>query len=238
MDEKSSKNTDCSIAVLVLAGGQSKRLGQPKQLVPFEGESLIAKQCKLALSVTEHVYCVLGYQSKLMAKPIAKFPVNIIENEQWTLGMGSSISAGVSALERHYDGVLILLVDQWCVNNADLNQLISAFKRNGSSIIQSEFNKNVAIQKLLSVQSKETDLNSSRNQNRCIQGNDQKSNDKQCGPPIIFPQRLFKQLSELSGEQGAKPIVQKYASSTIKVWLPNAGIDLDTPEQLKEMLNF
>jgi len=210
MDEKSSNNTDCSIAVLVLAGGQSKRLGQPKQLVLFEGESLIAKQCKLALSVTEHVYCVLGYQSKLMAKPIAKFPVNIIENEQWPLGMGSSISAGFLALEKHYDGVIILLVDQWCVNKADLNQLISAFKRNSSSIIQSEFNKDVAIQKM---------------------------NDKQGGPPIIFPKRLFAQLSELSGEKGAKPIVQKYASSTIKVWLPNAGTDLDTPEQLNEILN-
>jgi len=213
MNKQHNQGRSCSLAILILAAGQSKRLGQPKQLVQFQGQSLIAKQCQLALSISEHVYCVLGYQSELVANQVAALPVNLIKNEQWMLGMGSSISTGVNALAEHFDGVLILLVDQWRVTKDELTQLASTFELNMSSIIQSEFSQSVSEDNIA------TDSKHS----------------KQNGPPIIFPKSLFGDLIKLSAEQGAKSIVQAHASSTIKVCIPNAGVDLDTPEQLINM---
>jgi len=52
------------------------------------------------------------------------------------------------------------------------------------------------------------------------------------GPPVIFPKKFFPQLIELTGEQGAKPILIKYHESIKSIEMSDAFIDLDTPEQL------
>jgi len=55
------------------------------------------------------------------------------------------------------------------------------------------------------------------------------------GPPVIFPQVYFAQLRQLTGKQGAKPLLQKYQNNLLKVPLAHAFIDIDTPEQLDYM---
>jgi len=56
-----------NFAIILLAAGQSSRLGQPKQLIEINHESLLIRQCKMSLSLTKHVYCVLGFQSDIGA---------------------------------------------------------------------------------------------------------------------------------------------------------------------------
>lgn len=52
------------------------------------------------------------------------------------------------------------------------------------------------------------------------------------GVPAIFPQWIFTELSELRGDRGARLILQRHAHRLARVQMPNAGIDLDTPEDL------
>ena len=53
------------------------------------------------------------------------------------------------------------------------------------------------------------------------------------GVPCIFPRQYFSQLSQLSGDKGAKTLLRKYQEQVISVEMPQAAFDIDTPEDLK-----
>jgi len=52
------------------------------------------------------------------------------------------------------------------------------------------------------------------------------------GVPAIFPQWCFTELRELRGDRGARMILERHAQRLVHVQMPNAAIDLDTPEDL------
>jgi molybdenum cofactor cytidylyltransferase len=56
--------------------------------------------------------------------------------------------------------------------------------------------------------------------------------DQHVGVPAIFPRICFSELTELRGDQGARPILERHSYRLVRVPMPNAAIDLDTPEQL------
>ena len=55
------------------------------------------------------------------------------------------------------------------------------------------------------------------------------------GVPAIFPRSFFKYLIELDNDKGARALIQQHAASVRTVNLPNAAIDIDTPEQLQRL---
>jgi molybdenum cofactor cytidylyltransferase len=54
----------------------------------------------------------------------------------------------------------------------------------------------------------------------------------QVGVPAIFPHWCFTEMRELRGDRGARIILERYAQRLVHVKMPNAAIDLDTPEDL------
>lgn len=56
--------------------------------------------------------------------------------------------------------------------------------------------------------------------------------DQHVGVPAIFPRTLFPELAELRGDQGARRILERNSYRLIRVPMPNASVDLDTPEDL------
>jgi molybdenum cofactor cytidylyltransferase len=55
------------------------------------------------------------------------------------------------------------------------------------------------------------------------------------GVPAIFPRWCFSDLASLRGDVGAKRVLQRYSDRLVRVPMPNAATDLDTPEQLEEL---
>src|SRR6185295_2695889 len=55
------------------------------------------------------------------------------------------------------------------------------------------------------------------------------------GVPAIFPRWCFSDLASLRGDVGAKRVLQRYRDRLVRVPMPNAATDLDTPEQLEEL---
>lgn len=55
------------------------------------------------------------------------------------------------------------------------------------------------------------------------------------GVPAIFPREFFRHLAELEQDKGARALIQQYANKVHAINLPNAAIDIDTPEQLRIM---
>ncbi|MBD0255631.1 MAG: NTP transferase domain-containing protein, partial [Cytophagales bacterium] len=84
------------VGLVILAAGSSSRMGQPKQLLPYDGESLVRRSARLGLlSGCFPVTVVLGANSLLIGTELEDLPVFVTENPDWEAGMASSIRAGL-----------------------------------------------------------------------------------------------------------------------------------------------
>ncbi len=112
MSLKSEKQSN-SLAVLILAAGSSSRLGSPKQLVPWQGMTLIEHTISVGKSVSEHIFVVLGAHADEI-QPLVR-GVHVLHFSDWARGMGASISFAVSIIENtfpHITHLLIMVCDQ------------------------------------------------------------------------------------------------------------------------------
>ena len=100
-------------AAIILAAGGSSRLGAPKQLLPYQGETLLARIVRITLDSKSHpVVVVLGAHAQECAAVISGQPVRLIHNPEWQEGIASSIRAGIASIEGEADAAVILLCDQ------------------------------------------------------------------------------------------------------------------------------
>lgn len=127
------------IGAIVLAAGGSSRLGTPKQLLTFRGETLMRRAAKAALeSVCDRVVVVVGNHAQQMRQEINDLPVLVVENENWRSGISSSIRAGLEQISSP-DGVVITLCDQPFMTAAVLNELISTHRKTHRAIVASTY---------------------------------------------------------------------------------------------------
>jgi molybdenum cofactor cytidylyltransferase len=134
---------ESSIGAVILAAGVSQRMGSPKQLLPFNGNSLLRHAVLTALgSSCQPVVVVLGALAEKLQSEVSDLPVTIIENRVWAEGMGSSIRTGIAALEgisEHLAGALLMLCDQPYVTSQTLDQLISVYEESTPLAVASEY---------------------------------------------------------------------------------------------------
>jgi CTP:molybdopterin cytidylyltransferase MocA len=123
------------LATVLLAAGPSTRLGQAKQLVQIDGESLVKRAVRL-LQTLEPVSAtiVTGCGSESVEQEIRDFPVEIAYNQNWARGMGASISCGMRNVTGNVDGILLMVCDQWRLEAGDLSRLVSTWKSDISQI--------------------------------------------------------------------------------------------------------
>lgn len=120
-------------AVIILAAGNSSRLGQPKQLLPFRGRSLLSHAIETA-SAAGPVFVVLG----AIRAPISN--VTIVENLAWSEGMSSSVRAGIAALPPEIDGAIVMTCDQPLLTS-DFLQRLARF----GPIAAAEYNNTIGV---------------------------------------------------------------------------------------------
>lgn len=120
-----------SVAAIILAAGASRRLGQPKQLVGFEGESLLERALRFAREAgASPVLAVLGAN---FAPICASTPFNEaipVFNEKWEQGMSTSIHAGLHEADVRAPeavGALVMSCDQPRFSANHLRALLRAF---------------------------------------------------------------------------------------------------------------
>ena len=84
---------------MVLAAGGSRRMGSPKQLLPLAGRSLVARAVQAALACRcQRVFVVLGAHATQVSAALAGLEVEAVVNSDWSSGLSSSIRCGVRAL--------------------------------------------------------------------------------------------------------------------------------------------
>ncbi len=120
------------VAAIILAAGASRRLGQPKQLVQFKGEPLLARAIRLAHEGgASPVLAVLGAHFEIILASLPVDPAIVVHNEKWEQGIAGSIHAGLQALgviAPHADGALILTCDQPQLSARHVCSLIESFE--------------------------------------------------------------------------------------------------------------
>ena len=134
-----------SIAAVVLAAGASRRLGEPKQLLRVNGESLLRHSVRVAIEAgCSPVIVVLGAHAERLLPELAGLQTSIIHNSDWQQGMSSSVRAGVSAAKQAED-VLLLVCDQPGISAAALHHLITAHIHAGSPITASSYGSTLGV---------------------------------------------------------------------------------------------
>lgn len=131
------------VGAVILAAGSSSRMGRPKQLLRFGGESLLRRAALAALGAwCDPVVVVTGAHAAQARGELRGLNVREVENLGWESGMSSSVRAGVGALlETHADAgaVVLMLCDQPLVTAEVIAALVAAHRATGRAVVASRY---------------------------------------------------------------------------------------------------
>ena len=197
----------CRVAVVLLAAGRSTRLGSAKQLLVFEGKSLLRRAAEAAQAVAAGgpAAVVLGARVDALRAELDGLEVRTVENPEWARGMGESVRRGMEAVDAwsegvEPDGVLLTLCDQPLVGAEALGRLVAAFAAAGreDGIAAAAYGGTV-------------------------------------GVPAVFGRAYFEALRTLPADAGAKGLLRRYAGKVTSVPIPEGAVDVDTREQYERL---
>lgn len=130
-------------AAIILAAGAATRMGETKQLLPFGHTTLIQHAIEQAVGAGfDSVAVVVGAHAPEVIDAISDLSVDVVRNEAWETGMGSSVVAGlrhILASGSNPDYVAILLADQPLVRAGDLAAMRRLADQSQSPIIAARY---------------------------------------------------------------------------------------------------
>jgi molybdenum cofactor cytidylyltransferase len=189
------------IGAVILAAGESSRLGQPKQLIRFRGKTLLRRVVDEAIQAgCALIVVVVGSKREKISAELISDDIVLVENENWKLGIGSSIRAGVRALIDENSGpvtddeisaIVLLVCDQPFVDSGVIRSLIGLRDKTGKAIVASSYSGTV-------------------------------------GVPALFDRICFQELLDLPDDSGAKPIILAEPGRVAELPFPDGARDIDT----------
>ena len=116
------------VSAILLAAGESRRMGEFKQLLLFAGKSFV--ECcvdSLLASRVDEVVVITGHRHRDVRNAIGSRPVRVVHNPDYEFGMSTSVKCGVEALPSETQACLIALVDQPQIEPEIINRVIEAY---------------------------------------------------------------------------------------------------------------
>ena len=190
------------IAAVILAAGESSRLGQPKQLIQFQGKTLLRRVVDAASEAgCQPILVVLGSETETelvqgISSELTKTGATIVANPNWKRGIGTSIRAGVQDLTEIAPGVeatVLLACDQPFVDRAVIDGLITLHHETRKPIVAASYAGTL-------------------------------------GVPALFDRSRLPDLLGLDDSAGAKSIIFSNRDQVAQFAFPEGEIDIDTPE--------
>ncbi|PSL07529.1 nucleotidyltransferase family protein [Cecembia rubra] len=137
-----------NIGIVLLAAGESARLGRAKQLLAFKGKTLLEiSMFHAKTSNSDHIISVLGANAGVIQKKLNLDQDSVIYNPDWKSGMSGSMKIGLSYLIEKYqiEAVIIMLSDQPFADSALINKLIDQFQLGQKGIITSSYGDTLGV---------------------------------------------------------------------------------------------
>ena len=202
-----------NVGAVILAAGGSSRLGRPKQLLAFGGETLVRRAVRAASETgCDPVIVVVGEigdairseldirDSRISSSPA---PGNLaratmVENPDWGKGVGTSIRRGLQQLPRSVDAVVLLACDQPFVDGSIVGKLIAAWEETRRPIAASSYANTL-------------------------------------GVPALFDRSCFEALLSLPDYSGAKSLIAARPADVTSIAFEDGAIDIDTPEDFERL---
>lgn len=124
------------LVAILLAAGKSTRANTNKLLLPFRGSTVIENSLLNLLNAKiEHIIVVLGNEAEKVQSIINRFPVQVVINNQYEEGIGSSLRCGMENLPKDTTAVLIALADEPAVKSETITLLIKQSMKTKKNII-------------------------------------------------------------------------------------------------------
>lgn len=187
--------------IIILAAGESTRLGYPKQIAKYKEKTLLQLAIDAAndAKVDKRVL-VLGANKDEIKKTFSGASIPNIPNPHFEKGLSSSLKVGLEYMLKFDkpDQVIIMLCDQPFVDSKILNKLIATQKKEEKGIVACAYSKTF-------------------------------------GVPILFGKAYFKELMELTGDEGAKKLAMAHEDDMVTVSFPKGKVDIDTEEDLRDL---
>ena len=135
------------VALLLLAAGASTRMGRPKQLLPYQGRTLLRHAAETAVaSGCAPIALVTGALHEALVAEVSGLPIAVVHNPDWKTGMASSIRTGLVAVTTARPAaVLIMLCDQPLVTPELLCQLVAQQRQTQAPIVAAAYGDTLGV---------------------------------------------------------------------------------------------
>lgn len=131
------------VAAVILAAGAATRMGKLKQLLPYRGRTLVEHSIQQAIEAGFHpIIVVVGAEADAVRRVIATQPVDIVQNQQWQTGMGSSVAAAITQLQESgadSAAVAILLGDQPLITAEHLAEMRTLLHTRQNPVVAAQY---------------------------------------------------------------------------------------------------
>lgn len=194
---------------IILASGQSVRMGKEKLLLPWQGVSLMEHILRKIRAVPlKEIKVVIPEKNERLKKMVTQYKCTPVYNKWPQRGLGSSLALGIQSLPPSAEGAIILLGDQPTLSTADIKKVCLGFTE---IRYQKEYCPKMIIQ--------------------------MKYCDGMVGHPILFTHHFFEELGSLSGDKGGKGIVRRNRSFLFLCRGENQyPRDIDTPYDYEQLV--
>jgi molybdenum cofactor cytidylyltransferase len=124
------------ISAILLAAGESKRMGRPKLLLKW-GQSTVIEKCvdTLLASNIDELIVVLGYRAEAIRRKLGSRRLKAVINPHYQLGMSTSVRRGLGEVSPSCEAVLIALADQPSIEKELIDRLIDEYRENPHGIV-------------------------------------------------------------------------------------------------------
>ena len=126
--------------IIILAAGASSRMNEPKQLLPFNGKTLLTHTIDEAVKSGLQVIVVLGANERIITEHLQNDFTSLVFNENWREGISASIKAGLNkALEKnsYIENCILCVCDQPYISANLFGSLCDKKKTSGKKIVAS-----------------------------------------------------------------------------------------------------
>jgi molybdenum cofactor cytidylyltransferase len=202
--QESSAPHSPRVAALILAAGQSRRMGTlNKLLIGIDGKPMLRHVAEaVQASQARPIVVVTGHQRDKVEAALAGLGIaRFVFNPDYAKGLSTSLKQGIAALPKGTEAAVICLGDMPRVAAGEIDRLIAAFNPvEGRAIV----------------------LPTRRGKR---------------GNPVLLASRLFQEISNVSGDVGARDLIAAHPELVVEVEMEGDGtlLDIDTPQALARL---